>query len=211
MHNVVGGTPWIEHYGKMSIICHNKPELSTVIDFCKEKTKFFSEPKNEIRGLVCYKQIPQLKLCGSWHSEIHIIEIVNKTSMSPKCQVIITLEKEQKKPLMESQKLPYGFKSHSILLNDMVGDMASLAPTDSRWRPDQRLYEQGLVESADMEKKRLENLQRSKKEHSHTPLWFKQKTLHGSGDGWKFWAANAVKFWAYAEQRQFPQSSVSLW
>jgi hypothetical protein len=60
----------------------------------------------------------------------------------------------------------YSFTQFAIELNELVPDLEDILPcTDTRFRTDQRLYEQGRVQEAEMEKLRLEHKQReSRKE-----------------------------------------------
>ena len=51
----------------------------------------------------------------------------------------------------------YQYGSKQIMLNYVSESMKGhVAPTDSRWREDQRLYEYGKIEEADKEKFILE-------------------------------------------------------
>lgn len=77
----------------------------------------------------------------------------------------------------------YGFTRFAIHLNEFTENLKEdLPPTDSRFRPDQRLFENGKVEEAELEKQRIEESQRSRrreleaKGETHQPLWFKQDT-----------------------------------
>ncbi|VDP95709.1 unnamed protein product [Trichobilharzia regenti] len=54
----------------------------------------------------------------------------------------------------------YHFSQFAIELNEME---EGVAPTDSRFRPDQRLMEEGLWDQANDEKRRLEVKQRNKR------------------------------------------------
>lgn len=71
----------------------------------------------------------------------------------------------------------YGFTRFAIELNELSADM-QLPPTDSRYRPDQRLLEEGKVSEADEKKQEVENKQRQiRKEREATnkpfvPMWF---------------------------------------
>lgn len=58
----------------------------------------------------------------------------------------------------EFSKDYYGMTTFAIQLNEMMPNICS---TDSRWRPDQRLIEEGDFEGAAKEKNRLEEKQRS--------------------------------------------------
>jgi hypothetical protein len=73
----------------------------------------------------------------------------------------------------------YGFRQFSINLNHLtVEQVSQIAPTDSRFRPDQRAYENGDVELAASEKHRLEELQRARRRlrkqnnEQYQPKWF---------------------------------------
>ncbi|PFH36619.1 Oxysterol-binding protein [Besnoitia besnoiti] len=77
----------------------------------------------------------------------------------------------------------YGFGNLTMELNELTDEYdpakgAVIAPTDSRFRPDQKLYEEGRVEEAVEEKTRLEEKQRSaarlrpRGEEDYDPLWF---------------------------------------
>lgn len=78
----------------------------------------------------------------------------------------------------------YHLTYFSLSLNEQVPEPDKLPRTDSRFRPDMRLLENGDVERASHEKERLENKQRSKvktkggKEVAE-PKWFDLKKEKG--------------------------------
>ncbi|SBS91242.1 oxysterol-binding protein/PH domain containing protein [Plasmodium ovale curtisi] len=86
----------------------------------------------------------------------------------------------QKRPT--NSELYYGFNRMTVELNEITPEYdrsngAAIACTDSRFRPDQRNYENGNIEVAMTEKQRLENKQRvnSKKytdKNTYKPRWF---------------------------------------
>lgn len=90
----------------------------------------------------------------------------------------------------EDAHLYYGFTRFAIELNEFTEDLKDhLAPTDTRYRPDQRNLELGQVEKAELEKHRIEEIQRNRRkemesrgEH-HRPLWF---TMNESAKEWQF-------------------------
>ena len=64
----------------------------------------------------------------------------------------------------ENSNMMYGFNSFTLqmnLLNDVLRE--KLPPSDSRFRPDVQLWEEGKQEEASDEKNRLENNQRARK------------------------------------------------
>jgi hypothetical protein len=80
----------------------------------------------------------------------------------------------------EDYEVYYGFSRFAMELNEVLPDEASmLAPTDSRFRPDQRLLEEGKINEAELEKSRVETLQRDRRKKREAakeeckPVWFK--------------------------------------
>ncbi|SCN60608.1 oxysterol-binding protein, putative [Plasmodium chabaudi chabaudi] len=92
----------------------------------------------------------------------------------------ICVWKVQPKP--KNNELYYGFNNMTMELNEISPEYdrskgASIACTDSRFRPDQRNYENGNIETAMNEKHRLENKQRMNakkftKNNPYKPKWF---------------------------------------
>ncbi|CAD2104591.1 hypothetical protein YYG_01946 [Plasmodium vinckei petteri] len=92
----------------------------------------------------------------------------------------ICVWKAQAKP--KNNELYYGFNNMTMELNEISPEYdrskgASIACTDSRFRPDQRNYENGNIEVAMNEKHRLENKQRMNakkftKNNPYQPKWF---------------------------------------
>nr|PVC51867.1 hypothetical protein MACL_00001222 [Theileria orientalis] len=77
----------------------------------------------------------------------------------------------------------YGFGYLTMQLNELTEDYdrtkgAQMPKTDSRYRPDQRMYENGRLDEANEEKKRLEDKQRAVAKHradnnlTYKPHWF---------------------------------------
>lgn len=83
---------------------------------------------------------------------------------------------------IENAPANYNFTSLGVLINHITPEMKGvIAPTDSRFRNDQRLFEEGKMEEADKEKTRLEVKQRAtrkekeeKKEEVENPLFFRK-------------------------------------
>ncbi|CAG2112573.1 unnamed protein product, partial [Medioppia subpectinata] len=88
----------------------------------------------------------------------------------------------------------YHFTLFSMSLNQLTDSLAArLPPTDSRFRPDVRKLEEGDLESAALEKNRLEEKQRDvrrlrkKKKDQWEPLWFKaEQNPYTKEDDWVF-------------------------
>jgi len=76
----------------------------------------------------------------------------------------------------------YGFTSFGMTLNEITGDLeGKLPPTDSRHRPDVRALEEGDLDTAEAEKRRVEEAQRDRRGQGRDrkPRWFKE-----AGDEW---------------------------
>jgi hypothetical protein len=93
-----------------------------------------------------------------------------------------------------------------------------LPPTDTRFRPDQQLYEHGVLEKAETEKTRLEQAQRERRktQTEWVPQWFELKNVDGFDSSFKGASGVEGKMWVYKgdyfEQRgQFKCSFPSLW
>ena len=114
--------------------------------------------------------------------------------------------------LPEDQELYYGFSRFAIELNDLEPSLIPLLPpTDSRFRPDQRLLEEGNVAGAEASKLQLEQAQRERrlaKEQrgiQHQPKWFRKTN---DGEKWEFTGT----YWAVRSQSKFNEMDIEcLW
>ena len=113
--------------------------------------------------------------------------------------------------LPEDHELYYGFSRFAIELNDLEpGLLDILPPTDSRFRPDQRLLEEGNVPGAEASKLQLEQAQRERRiakeqrGEEYRPRWF---TPVGE-DKWEFTGA----YWEARSQSKFRDMDLErLW
>ena len=73
--------------------------------------------------------------------------------LNPKKSEVVWKEE----PLMKNAEMMYHYNKYALLLNYKSKQMEGfVAPTDSRFRKDQRLYEEGKIEGADAEKLLIE-------------------------------------------------------
>lgn len=119
--------------------------------------------------------------------------------------------------LPEDHELYYGFSRFAIELNDLEPGLVGILPhTDSRFRPDQRLLEEGNVPAAEAAKLQLEQAQRERRIENeqrgivHSPVWFRR--TGGSDDDmserWEF----AGTYWeARAQSKFLDMDLVRLW
>jgi len=65
-------------------------------------------------------------------------------------------------PVLPNSNEQYGFTQFAIEMNEITeGERSVLPKSDSRFRPDQRLLEEGQLDKAEAEKVRLEEKQRA--------------------------------------------------
>ncbi|XP_057304089.1 oxysterol-binding protein 1-like [Hydractinia symbiolongicarpus] len=173
IHNIVFGTLWVDHDGSVEITSKQTKETA-VIHFRPHKK--VSKDFLKLSGSVSDKNGEvQYHLEGGWMENLHA-EAVEGTGRES-----LHMWEAMAKP-EDSQKM-FGLTSFAIHLNEKIDDIK--CPTDSRFRPDQRLLEEGFVDEASDEKYRLEEKQRAgrkKREQNKEiwrPRWF---TLHKDED-----------------------------
>ena len=89
----------------------------------------------------------KIELSGSWLNEIKLTTL----------ETGITETAWHEPPLIPNAHLQYYFDYDSILMNYVCEEMNdNVAPTDSRFRMDQRYYEEGQIEDAEVEKVAVE-------------------------------------------------------
>lgn len=184
VHNIFSGQRWVDQYGEMTI-----RDLTYDVT-CKltfVKASYWSEKRHEVFGTVANKQGDVIfNLSGQWTEAIY-------------CGVAPTAKCIWRPGTMpEDYELYYGFTRFAIELNELDPQMAKLLPpTDSRFRPDQRLLEEGNISGAETVKSQLEQLQRERRKQreemgiEYQPMWFRKETTK---DGKEHWAYNH-KYW----------------
>jgi len=132
----------------------------------------FQSSKNAVSGGVYDKNKKQvIQLVGNWDKVLFKVEPENKLESIWSAN-----------PFPPNYEDQYGFGQFAIELNEITPDIANkLPPTDTRFRPDQRLYEEGKADEAGAEKERLEQRQREyltereSKGMEWQPRWFELK------------------------------------
>ncbi|XP_029786220.1 oxysterol-binding protein-related protein 3 isoform X1 [Suricata suricatta] len=174
IHNILSGQRWIEHYGEIVI-----KNLSDDSCYCKVnfiKAKYWSTNAREIEGTVFDKSGKAVhRLFGKWHESIYC-----GGSSSSTCVW-------RANPMPKGYEQYYGFTQFALELNEMDPLSKSLLPpTDTRFRPDQRFLEEGNLEEAEIQKQRIEQLQRERRwvleenNVEHQPRFFRKS----SDDSW---------------------------
>ncbi|KAL5478152.1 hypothetical protein EMCRGX_G025043 [Ephydatia muelleri] len=157
VHNIIVGKLWVDQSGDMKIVNH------TTKDECHLKFQAYSyfsrERQRKISGTITNAAgCPVYVVNGYWDDYLEAAKITHGDEKNPVTEPAMQVWKAT--PPDPGHELIYGFSQFSCTLNEME---AGIAPTDSRFRPDQRLMEQGDYDGANAEKVRLEEKQRSKR------------------------------------------------
>ncbi|XP_035826525.1 oxysterol-binding protein-related protein 6 [Aplysia californica] len=169
VHNLLGGQRWADQYGEMTITNNN---IVCKLTFTKG-SNHRSPKRYEVFGSIQTAEGKVVhNLFGKWNEAFFCGH-----ASSARC-----IWRPGAMP--ENHELYYGFTRFAIELNELDPDMSKyLPPTDSRFRPDQRLLEEGKITEAEAEKNRLENAQRERRKikegsgEDPQPMWFKKKLL----------------------------------
>ncbi|KAJ3750118.1 oxysterol binding protein [Lentinula detonsa] len=179
MRNLVVGTKYLEHVGKLIIENVNGRDRC-VLEFKQSgywgETNLVSGQVHDASGKVA------AQLEGKWDE--HLSEAVDASHFTLLWRA---------HPWPKHGHDYYGFTSFSMALNEVTPDIAEKLPvTDSRYRPDVRALEEGDIDRAEAEKVRVEEMQRSRRRDGKeaSARWF---TLQG--DEWiytgGYWEARA--------------------
>ncbi|XP_014884465.1 oxysterol-binding protein-related protein 3-like [Poecilia latipinna] len=187
IHNIISGQRWIEHYGEMAIKNMNSNVCQCKVTFVKAKS--WSSTVNEIEGVVTDSNGKVVHtIFGKWHESVFQGDPPSATCIW------------RANPMPVEQEQYYGFTQFAVELNELDSSLRPLLPpTDTRFRPDQRLLEEGNIDGAEEQKQRIEQLQRERRrvlqDNSmiHQPRFFKK-----SKDD--TWVSNNT----YWEQRRDP-------
>uniref|UniRef100_A0A3B4ZPB8 Oxysterol-binding protein n=1 Tax=Stegastes partitus TaxID=144197 RepID=A0A3B4ZPB8_9TELE len=168
IHNILSGQRWIEHYGEMAIKNVNSDACQCKITFVKAKS--WSSTVNEIEGVVTDSNGKVVhSIFGKWHESVFQGDPPSATCIW------------RANPMPADQEQYYGFTQFAVELNELDSTLRPLLPpTDTRFRPDQRLLEEGNTEGAEEQKQRIEQLQRERRKvlqdnsMTHQPRFFKK-------------------------------------
>ncbi|XP_061598759.1 oxysterol-binding protein-related protein 3-like isoform X2 [Cololabis saira] len=166
IHNILSGQRWIEHYGEMAIKNVNSNGCQCKVTFIKARS--WSSAVNEIEGVITDSKGKVVhSLFGKWHESVFQGDPPSATCIW------------RANPMPVNQDQYYGFTQFAVELNELDSNLKPLLPpTDTRFRLDQRLLEEGNVDGAEEQKQRIEQLQRERRKvlqdnnMTHQPRFF---------------------------------------
>ncbi|KAF9277144.1 hypothetical protein BGZ68_009512 [Mortierella alpina] len=204
MRNLMAGTKYLEHTGEMKVINHATGE-KCILTF--KESSFFSGTKHEITGhVLAANGAKKRSLQGRWSESLMEEVSLNKLERIWKCN----------NPLPNHERY-YGFTAFTVNLNELTKGLEKVLPrTDTRFRPDQSLFERGLVEEADKEKLRVEQKQRELRKAMEArgepwqARWFEKRpdsqTEDPEGQTWVYKGG----YWEARETGQWNEK-IALW
>ncbi|XP_061761943.1 oxysterol-binding protein-related protein 6-like isoform X3 [Nerophis ophidion] len=204
IHNVLSQQRWLEHYGEV-VIKNNSSDVCTCkITFVKSRYWGSDGTKNEVQGVVLDRAGKVVhRFGGLWHEGI----VCDTLPAASKC---VWKPNVQPKDHVDF----YGFSQYARELNELPADLRSvLPPSDTRFRPDQRLLEEGQVAEADRKKDQVEEKQRERRKEmakqgqEHVPRFFRKEKDAGQ----EVWIYNGT-YWKIREDPGFSKSdNLILW
>ncbi|KAK9476825.1 Oxysterol-binding protein-domain-containing protein [Lipomyces japonicus] len=166
LRNMIAGEKYIEPSGQTTIVSSSGHKA--VIEF-KSPSLFSGKRSEEVTVKVYHNNavLEGISLEGKWTTELI------RTSDGSQIWKV--------GDLVSDPKSHYGFTTFAASLNQITEiEKGSVAPTDSRLRPDQRALENCHVEKAEDLKKKVEEMQRDRRKSGQlvsdgvSSLWFEQ-------------------------------------
>ncbi|KAI0203225.1 oxysterol-binding protein [Astrocystis sublimbata] len=214
---IITGSPVVDNYGLVEIknwttgeVCH--------LDFKQRGWKASSA--YQLSGKILDADgRPRVSIGGRWNSKIY-------ARMTPGYEATVEEPKEAAGSINDPNRafaiweanerpkgIPFNLTPFVLTFNHIDDNLTKyLAPTDSRYRPDQRAMEDGEYDFAATEKNRLEEAQRARRTvrqrngEDFTPAWFEKAVCDVTG----------VEYWKYNEQywiqrEKFGKGDTSAW
>ncbi|XP_036422875.1 oxysterol-binding protein-related protein 3a [Colossoma macropomum] len=170
IHNILSGQRWIEHYGEMTIKNTASAESTGLCKVTFFKSSSRGPNTNKVEAVVTDAEGRVVhSIFGKWNEALYLGD--------PPSAICIW----RANPMPEDYEQYYGFTHFAIELNELDESIRPFLPqTDTRFRPDQRLLEEGNITGAEEQKERIEALQRERRKilqennMTHTPRFFKR-------------------------------------
>ena len=150
----MSGEKYIEHVGDLEVSNTDTGEYA-VVHFKEGSSWGGASSRNKIDGTVFdANDKEKIHIQGKWD------EYVSRKTGGNSSETIWQIA-----DFLKDAPKWYGFSEWTVGLNEITDDIKDcLPPTDSRLRPDQRALENGDVDTADEEKRKLEQKQRERRQ-----------------------------------------------
>ncbi|KAI1114756.1 oxysterol-binding protein [Nemania sp. NC0429] len=162
---------------------------------------------------------PRISIGGRWNSKIYarLTPGYEATVEEPQETTGNTSDPNRAFVIWEAHErpkgIPFNLTPFVVTFNHIDENLKKyIAPTDSRYRPDQRAMEDGEYDFAASEKNRLEEAQRARRKvrqqdgEEFTPAWFEKATCEVTGA--EYWKYNG-QYWIQREK--FGEGDASAW
>uniref|UniRef100_A0A3Q2EJJ1 Oxysterol-binding protein n=1 Tax=Cyprinodon variegatus TaxID=28743 RepID=A0A3Q2EJJ1_CYPVA len=223
VHNIIVGQLWIEQYGNVEVINHKTGERCSMTFkpcglFGKELHKVEGYIQDKSKKKVCaiygkwteclytvdpanfdaHKKMDKKNLEEKKSNKESNVDEESEEKPPPDAETVQVIPGSELiwkiAPRPENSAKFYAFSTFAMQLNELDKNMEEvLPPTDSRLRPDIRAMENGDIDLASTEKKRLEEKQRtahknrSKSTEEWKIRWFKQgPNPHNKAQDWLY-------------------------
>ncbi|KAI1137427.1 oxysterol binding protein [Hypoxylon sp. FL0543] len=205
---IITGNPVVDNYGLVEIKNWTTGE-TCLLDFKQRGWKASSA--YQISGKILDADgRPRMSLGGRWNSKIY-------ARLTPGFEAAVEEPKDTRGSISDPSRafivweanprpegIPFNLTPFVLTFNHIDENLKKwIAPTDSRYRPDQRAMEDGEYDLAASEKNRLEEAQRARRKmrqqtgEEFTPAWFEKATCEITGV--EYWKFNG-KYWLQRER-----------
>ncbi|KAG8014410.1 Oxysterol-binding protein-related protein 1 [Nibea albiflora] len=220
VHNIIVGQLWIEQYGSVEVINHKTGERCSM---SFKPCGLFGKELHKVEGYILDKSKKKLcAIYGKWTECLYTVDAATFDNHK-KTDRKNSDEKKGNKQVFGQEEIPlpdaetvevipgseliwkitprpensakfYAFSTFAMHLNELETSMEGVVPTtDSRLRPDIRAMENGDIDLASAEKKRLEEKQRiarknrTKSTDEWKTRWFQQgPNPHNKAQDWLY-------------------------
>lgn len=155
IHNILFGKIWVDHCGTVKITCLD--DVATCTLTYVPSSSFSRTNQRTVTGEVRDSSKVKRLIRASWNKYIEIACNLDDDNGELDSRTAAFEKIWQRKPLDPASSKYYHFSEFACELNEPE---PSVAPTDSRLRPDLRSMEEGKWDEANVIKLRLENKQR---------------------------------------------------
>ncbi|CAL1579616.1 unnamed protein product [Knipowitschia caucasica] len=223
VHNIIVGQLWIEQYGSVEVINHKTGERCSMTFrpcglFGKELHKVEGYILDKSKKKLCaiygkwteclytvdpaafeaHKKSDKKNSDDKKGSKQNCVDEEPEEVLPPEAETVQVIPGSELiwkiTPRPENSSKYYAFSTFAMLLNELEKSMEGvIPPTDSRFRPDIRAMENGDIDLASAEKKRVEEKQRmarknrSKSSEEWKNRWFQQgSNPHNKAQDWLY-------------------------